>query len=440
MKDTHSRIPTSKVARATKFVRTGVKVGGNYIKYYSRKVVDPSWDRENLDQKNAETIYETLSELKGSALKVAQMLSMDQGVLPAPFATQFAQAQHKAPPLSGPLVVKTFRQYVGMSPMEMFDEFDLQAAHAASIGQVHKAQKDGRELAVKIQYPGVGDSVISDLNIAIPLAKQLLGWKDKDLSSYIDEVKTRLLEETDYELELQRSMFLGEKCKAIPHLFFANYYPEWSGPRVITMDWLEGLHLEEFLALNPSQEIRNQIGQAMWDFYQFQLHELQLMHADAHPGNFLFRPEGQLGVLDFGCVKEIPQAIYQLYLQLIDPQTLQDEQQFRESCLAAGILQKGDRPEVQSMMTQIFRDALELVCKPFHTDRFDFGDPQYFQDLYTYGAQTGDMKELRNLPPRGSKDFMYMNRAFFGLYSLLHQLGAHIDTRQNLTAPAASHA
>ena len=434
MKETHSRIPTSKVARATRFVRTGFKVGGNYLKYYSRKAVDPNTDRESLDRQNAKAVYGTLSELKGSALKVAQMLSMDQGVLPAPFAEQFAQAQHKAPPLSGPLVVKTFKQYVGISPMEMFDEFDLQAAHAASIGQVHKARKNGQDLAVKIQYPGVGDSVISDLNIAIPLARQLLGWKDQDLSAYIEEVKTRLLEETDYELELERSAFISEKCGHLPNLFFARYYPKWSGARVITMDWLEGLHLEEFLASRPSQATKNQVGQALWDFYQYQLHELQLMHADAHPGNFLFRTNGQLGVLDFGCVKEIPSSIYRLYLQLISPHILEDKEAFLQSCLEAGIVQAGDEPRIAEMMSQIFRDALQLVCKPFHVSTFDFGDKAYFNTLYEYGSQTNDNKELRKLPPRGSEDFMYLNRAFFGLYSLLHQLGAEVHTQRFLPA------
>ena len=133
------RIPTSKIQRTGKFVRTGLKVGRNYLNHYSKKLIKPDTDRQELDEKNAKDIYDTLSELKGSALKVAQMLSMDRGVLPAAFSNQFAQAQHKAPPLSGPLIVKTFRQYFGQSPSEIFDTFEMEAAHAASIGQVHRA-------------------------------------------------------------------------------------------------------------------------------------------------------------------------------------------------------------------------------------------------------------------------------------------------------------
>ena len=431
MADEQAKIPTSKIRRASKFVRTGVKVGGNYLRHYSKKLVDPSLERDALDAQNAEDIYGTLSELKGSALKVAQMLSMDRGILPAAFAQQFSQAQHKAPPLSGPLIVKTFRQYLGQSPTELFDEFDLRAAHAASIGQVHCATKDGNDLAIKIQYPGVADSVISDLNLVRPVARRMFGWKDQDMEVYFQEVKKRLVEETDYALELERSLFLSEQCRHLPHLFFATYYPEYSADRIITMSWLEGLHLDEFLAMHPSQEIRNQVGQALWDFYNYQVHELKMMHADAHPGNFLFRPEGQVGVLDFGCVKEIPEEFYQSYFALLQPATLEDEAQFMASCRAARIVLPDDSPEEVALYTGIFREALELVIRPFHAGRFDFGDEAYFDAIYTYGEKMGRSDALRNTrTPRGDKDGIYMNRTYFGLFSILHQLQATVDTRR----------
>ncbi|MEL7063804.1 MAG: AarF/UbiB family protein, partial [Bacteroidota bacterium] len=194
------RIPTSKIQRTGKFVRTGFKVGRNYLNHYSKKLIKPDLDREQLDERNAKDIYDTLSQLKGSALKVAQMLSMDRGVLPAAFSNQFSQAQHKAPPLSGPLIVKTFRKYFGKSPSEIYDSFEMEAAHAASIGQVHRATKDGEKLAIKIQYPGVKDSVISDLNLVRPVARRMFGWQDRDLDVYFEEVKARLVEETDYQL------------------------------------------------------------------------------------------------------------------------------------------------------------------------------------------------------------------------------------------------
>jgi predicted unusual protein kinase regulating ubiquinone biosynthesis (AarF/ABC1/UbiB family) len=127
-----SNIPTSKVERAGKFVTTGLRVGTNYIKHYTRKLMDPSTTKEALHQDNAADIYDTLSNLKGSALKVAQMLSMDKGMLPKAYTEKFAMSQYSAPPLSGPLVVNTFVKTLGKSPLQLYDKFNMQASNAAS--------------------------------------------------------------------------------------------------------------------------------------------------------------------------------------------------------------------------------------------------------------------------------------------------------------------
>lgn len=435
MADEQSRIPTSKVQRASRFVRTGVKVGGNYLKHYSKKLVNPKTSREELDEANASDIYDALSNLKGSALKVAQMLSMDRGVLPAAFSKQFSQSQHKAPPLSGPLIVKTFRQYFGKSPQQVYDRFEMDAAHAASIGQVHRAWKGDQPLAVKIQYPGVADSVISDLKLVRPIARRMFGWKDQDLDQYFEEVQERLVEETDYKLELRRSQEISEACAHLPNLHFSTYYPEMSAARIITMDWLDGQHLDAWLATNPDQETRNRAGQALWDFYNYQVHVLKRMHADAHPGNFLFKPDGSLAVLDFGCVKEIPEAFYQTYFGMLNPALLGDEEAFRAAALAAQIVVESDTEAEADLYRSIFREALEIVLKPFHTEVFDFGDESYFDAIYEYGERMGRNPALRQSKvPRGDKDGLYMNRTYFGLFSLLNTLKARIETQRYMPA------
>lgn len=321
---TQNSVPTTKVARASQFVKAGVKVGGNYIKHYSKKLLDPELPREELHKDNAADIYDALSELKGSALKMAQMLSMDRGLLPTAYSDKFTMAQYSAPPLSGPLVVKTFRTYFGKSPSELFDKFDINSVNAASIGQVHQAWKDGKKLAVKVQYPGVADSVSSDLKIAKPLAVRLLNLDERQIDYFMQEVESKLLEETDYELELRRSIEISQACSHIEGLVFPLYYPELSSRRILTMDWLEGLHLREFLATNPSQAVRDRIGQLLWDFYDHQIHTLRQVHADPHPGNFLMRADGTMGVIDFGCIKVIPDYFYDNYFQLINPDTMLD--------------------------------------------------------------------------------------------------------------------
>ena len=159
---TLDKIPTNKIERAGQLVKTGCKVGGNYLAYYGEKMVNPSLSKEKLNENNAEDIYDGLKNLKGSALKVAQMLSMEKSILPRAYTEKFSLAQFSIPPLSAPLVRKTFKKYLGKTPEEVFDTFSENSINAASIGQVHKATKNGKELAVKIQYPGVAESIGSD--------------------------------------------------------------------------------------------------------------------------------------------------------------------------------------------------------------------------------------------------------------------------------------
>src|SRR5690606_5459271 len=140
-----------------------------------------------------------------------QMLSMDKAVLPKAYSEKFTLAQYQAPPLSAPLVVNTFVKSIGKKPQELFDSFEPHAKNAASIGQVHEAWKEGKKLAVKIQYPGVAESIQSDLKMVKPIALRMFNLSEKELKKYINEVEGKLLEETDYELELKRSVEISEK-------------------------------------------------------------------------------------------------------------------------------------------------------------------------------------------------------------------------------------
>jgi len=428
---TQNHIPTTKVARASQFVKAGIKVGGNYIKHYSKKLVQPDLTRDELHKDNAADIYDALSELKGSALKMAQMLSMDRSILPRAYIDKFAMSQYSAPPLSGPLVVKTFRTFFGKTPQQLFDRFEMEAVNAASIGQVHQAWKDDKRLAVKVQYPGVADSVSSDLRIAKPLAVSLLNLNEKDIDRYMGEVEAKLLEETDYNLELERSIHISEQCAHIPNLVFPKYYPELSSKRILTMDWLDGLHLNDFLKTNPSQAVRDQIGQALWDFYNFQIHELRQVHADPHPGNFLMRPDGMLGVIDFGCVKVIPDFFYDNYFRLINFDTLDDEAATQEIFLNLEFIMPEDSPRDQAFFTNLFKQMIYLLGKPFGVQSFDFGDNTYFDSVYAFAEELANVPELKNSKvARGSQHGLYINRTYFGLYSMLNELKANVITHK----------
>ena len=327
---TLDKIPTGKIERASQLVKTGIKVGGNYIAYYGEKMINPSLTKEKLNENNAEDIYDGLQNLKGSALKVAQMLSMDKSIMPQAYVDKFSLSQFSVPPLSAPLVRKTFKRYLGMFPEELFDTFSPNSINAASIGQVHSATKKGKKLAVKIQYPGVADSISSDLALVKPVATRMFNLKGKDSEKYFIEVENKLLEETDYNLELQQSVAMANDCKAIINLKFPNYYPELSTSKILTMDWMEGEHLSEFASHNTDRAKGDKIGQALWDFYMFQMHQLRRVHADPHPGNFLIDKEGNLMPIDFGCIKAVPDEFYYPYFELANPEIINNPTLFEE--------------------------------------------------------------------------------------------------------------
>jgi predicted unusual protein kinase regulating ubiquinone biosynthesis (AarF/ABC1/UbiB family) len=420
-------MPSTKVERSAKFVKTGFQIGGNYIKHYSKKLFNPELSRDELNEDNAADIYNSLSELKGSALKIAQMLSMDKNILPKAYVNKFTQSQYNAPPLSGPLIVRTFTKIFGKTPEKIFDKFNIKSTHAASIGQVHEAELNGKKLAIKIQYPGVGDSISSDLKLVKPFAFRLLGMSEKELNIYIKEVEERLLEETDYLLEVRRSVEFSVACSQLTDVVFPTYYPELSGNRIITMDWIEGLHLKEFLQTNPSQEVRNKIGQALWDFYNYQQHEMRKVHADPHPGNFIITNDNKLGVIDFGCIKEMPDDFYEPFFSLTSNNLFDNKEAtikaFRQLEM---ILPNDTAPQIEFYYTA-YKEMISLFAKPYTTPTFDFSEVDFFEGLYNYGEKIAKMPEFKQA--RGVKHFIYINRTNFGLYSILHELKATVKTQ-----------
>ncbi len=423
-------IPASKVQRATAFVKTGVKVGGNYVKHYAKKAVNPDKTKDDLHNDNAEEIYGMLSNLKGSALKVAQMMSMDQNILPTAYQERFAMSQYSAPPLSGPLIVKTFKSYFGKSPADLFDTFTKEAVNAASIGQVHKARIGEKEFAVKVQYPGVAESVKSDLKMAKPFAMRLMNVRGKDLDKYMNEVEERLTEETDYELELKRSVEISEACKDIGDVIFPKYYSKLSARKILTMDWISGDHIKEWLSTNPDQQLRNKVGQIMWDFYDYQVHKLKMVHADPHPGNFLITKDEKLAILDFGCVKVIPDDFYINYFKLLKADRLGTSKDFEKILEDIELITPNDSQKIRDLFVEIYGELGDLLSKPFRSEKFDFGDDSYFKDIYDLGEKTSKMKELRDAgTARGSQHALYVNRTYFGLYNLLNQIKAEIEPK-----------
>jgi predicted unusual protein kinase regulating ubiquinone biosynthesis (AarF/ABC1/UbiB family) len=437
------RIRTGRIERSVSLVGTGARVGINYLKHYGKSTISGKQDEDELHRENANVVYKTFSDLKGGPLKMAQMLSIDQNLLPGPYASEFAQAQYSAPPLSYPLVARTFRREFGKEPNEIFETFSRHAAHGASIGQVHKASREGKDYAVKIQYPGVAKSLRSDLAVVKPIALQIMDVREEDVAEYFREVEERLLEETDYGMELDRSRKLSGLCSHIPHLRFPRYYAEFSSNRILTMDWIEGQTLDTFADSDADQEARDRIGQALWDFYDYQIHELKLFHADPHPGNFIVQGD-ELVAIDFGCTKELEEVFYFKNFRFLDPDLLEDHARLEEALYDLKVLLPGDEPEDRQAFMDLCIPTLDILARPFRFERFDFGNADFMRAIYETGERNRTHPTLKRMRgARGSRHSVYVNRAYFGLYSLLSRLRARVNIRlpdwlrNNSAAPVA---
>ncbi len=424
-----SSIPTNALSRMAAIAGAGTKVGVNFVRHYAQAAVSGRLNQDALDAANARDIYKTLSELKGGPLKIAQMLSTDQHLLPAAYADVFSQAQYSAPPLSYPLVARTFRREFGREPLEFFDEFSREAVAGASIGQVHKARRGNLCFAVKVQYPGIADSLRSDLAVVKPLALRLFGLREEDVSDYFREVEERLMEETDYEHELERSLELTGQCACLAGVRFPKFFREYSSRRILTSEWIDGVPFDAYCDGNASQKERDRIGQALWDFYDFQIHELKRFHADPHPGNFLVS-DGKLVPLDFGCTKQLDPHFHKRHFAFLDERLLEDDASLERALRELRILLPEDGSAQTRNMLDLCRRSIALLARPFHEGEFNFGDPEYLREIRYLGEQSEregyGPKMLRGA--RGSAESLYVNRAYFGLYNLLARLRARVMT------------
>jgi predicted unusual protein kinase regulating ubiquinone biosynthesis (AarF/ABC1/UbiB family) len=421
-----SDFPSSKFARGKIFAKTGLKVGSNYASHYLKTLTTGNSDKASLHKKTAEQVFGEFTKLRGTALKIAQSFSVDQGFLPDEFSEVMTQAQYKVPPINRSLVRSIIKRELGQYPEQLFKTFDTDAIAAASIGQVHKATlHDGRSAAVKIQYPGVRDTITSDLALARTIFKRIVTGGTQ-IDDYIEEVRSTLLMETDYNTEGQ-SINRFHKRFSTDQILTPEWIPEFSTERVLTMTFIEGVHLDEFLSRSPAQSDKNHFGQLLWDFFHQQIDNHDEIHADTHPGNFLFTPDGKLGVIDFGCVKSFPEEFFMDYLRLLPTHLLRDEPEIKKLYKRLGVI-KADpmTDEKENRFYQFCMNYGYAFAMPYLEDSFNFGDPEYKNLIRGYTKNAPISNE-----PRGNKHFIYSTRVHLGLYHFLMRLQAEVSTKNS---------
>ena len=418
-------------SRTSRFFRVGTlagKVSSSYLGQRIKKVfVSDEKAEESLAAahlRNALRVAKTLGQLKGALMKVGQMMSLYSDILPKEFTTILASLQKEAPPVSFSVIREQMELEFGCSIDEVFAEFEEYPHASASIGQVHRGVlKDGRQVVAKIQYPGVDQTIDSDMKNLRMLARSLgLMKKERGVDELIAEVRDRLVEELDYLNEIKnintfRKLFDGEERIVIP-----RGYEDVSTKRVLILEYLPG---EDFgtLCNDPDREWRNKIGQTFVDLFFTQLFKLHILHADPNPGNFAFLRDGRIIFYDFGCVKYFEQPFIDNYTTLIRETLEAKYERLVDNCDQIGVVQIGKKRHDW----QFYKMFAEPILEPFNgTQPYDFGQAKIHDVLIELAT-----KHWTNaFHFRSSPEIVFLNRVVVGMYNNLRMLSAQGHWRE----------
>lgn len=429
-----SDYPSTKYQRGKVFTKAGLKVGSNYAKHHLKRILNnkngdtasDSAKKSDLNTQNANELFKAFTQLRGTALKIAQSLSVDNsGILPEEFLDVMSKAQYQVPPLNYTVVSSILKRELGEQIDSTFKSFSRNAIAAASIGQVHQAEHaDHGKMAIKIQYPNVRNTIESDLTMAKSIMKRVVNTGKLD--DYFNEIYEMLLKETDYSSEGAYLNHFAEKYRS-DVIETPSWIQDLSTEKVLSMTFVEGEHMGEFLKSDPSQEERNYFGQLLWDFFHQQINEERTIHADAHPGNYKFNREKRtLGVLDFGCVKTFPEHFFNNYMRALPMHKGATDEELRELYQNLQIIEaEGSKKGADEAYFDFFKDFGNDFIRPYRSGVFDFGDDNFKKEISRHMKKATSFKE-----PVGSEQFIYASRVHMGLYNMLMQLRAAVDTRK----------
>jgi predicted unusual protein kinase regulating ubiquinone biosynthesis (AarF/ABC1/UbiB family) len=435
-------IPTGRLSR---FMKLSALSAGASSRYLGNKVKglfqEPEARAEAMLRshlKTAQKTVEVMGNLKGAVMKVGQMISLnpENSIIPPELTAAFNRLQSQAPTLPYASIQEQIVKELGRPPEELFAWFDERPMAAASLGQVHAARlPSGDEVVVKIQYPGIDKTVESDLWHLRTLFKAsgFLG-RAAEAEKMFEEVRRRLVEELDYTREAQNLIDFRKFFERHPRVLIPRHYSEFSSERVLTMERMPGMTLEEVLARHPEQSWRNQLGIDLFELLMLQMMDFRRMHADPQLGNFRFLDDGRVVMLDLGCVKCFEDDFLQPYLEVIEAGIARDRRWLARSLADLGIVPEGDEPALK-----LIWEFLEVVLEPLQVRPYRYvNDGKLIDRLKAIGPRFLAYPEIQGHP-----DLVYLHRTYAGLYYIMTVLEAEADwwalflkTRER-TRPAA---
>jgi predicted unusual protein kinase regulating ubiquinone biosynthesis (AarF/ABC1/UbiB family) len=424
-----SDIPRGQAARTARLARLPLGVAGRATVGLGKRLTGTSGAdvAAELQRRTAEQLFTVLGELKGGAMKFGQALSIFEAALPeesaAPYREALTRLQEAAPPMDAAIMRRVLDEQFGKSWTQRFRDFNDVPAAAASIGQVHRAVwSDGRDVAVKIQYPGAGAALMADFTQLSRMARLFSRLSPGlDVKPLLAELKERVAEELDYRLEADAQRGFAEAYADDDMIAVGRVVA--SAPKVIVTEWLEGRQLSSIIA-NGTIEERDSAGYRLALLHFSAPERARLLHADPHPGNFRMLPDGRLGVVDFGAVARLPEGTPPTLGRLTRLALDGDADGVVAQLQAANFLRPGITVEPGQIM-----DYLRPIIDPLAVERFTFTR----EWMRTQAARIGDPRSadaqvgrMLNLPP----SYLLIHRVTLGSIAVLCQLGATAPYRE----------
>ncbi len=424
-----SDIPQRRVARTAKLASLPLGVAGRATVGFGRRMTGRSSDEltAELQARTAEQLFTVLGELKGGAMKLGQALSVFEAALPeetaAPYREALTRLQEAAPPMPAAAVHGVLDEQLGRSWRDRFQFFDDTPAAAASIGQVHRAVwADGRQVAVKLQYPGAGPALMADFTQLSRMARLFSRLSPGlEVKPLLAELKDRVQEELDYSLEAdaQRAFanaYAGDSDIAVPRVVA-------SAPKAMITEWMDGTPLSKIIATGTGQQ-RDRAGSLLALLHYTGPQRAGMLHADPHPGNFRILADGRLGVLDFGAVARIPGGYPAPLGRLMRAAVDGDSGAVVQIMRREGFIREGIALDARQVM-----DYLGPIVEPLREPSFTFSRDW----MRTQAARLGDPRReeakvgrMFNLPP----SYALIHRVTIGSIGVLCQLGASAPFRE----------
>jgi len=427
-----SRVPSGRVERLARLGLLGVELAAGGIYEGARRALGAGAAATNvanalLSPANAERLTRRLSQMRGAAMKLGQLLSLESAdILPPEFAEALAALRASADTMPPSQLRRVLGREYGQGWQARFERFDFEPIAAASIGQVHAARTtDGRELALKIQYPGIARSIESDVdNVAALLHATRILPVEIDVSGIVAEAKQQLRQEADYQIEAASLRRYRELVADEPAVQVPRVHDDLTTKRVLAMDFARGLPIEDLRDPATPQERRDAVGALLQRLLFREIFEFRFVQTDPNFANYLVEPEsGRLLLLDFGATREYEAAFVAHYADLCRAVMREDRDAVLDAAVAIGYLRRDDPPERRRAAV----DLMLLVCEPLrHRGVYDFASTTLAARARDAGFDLAFRQGFLRAPP---PETVFLHRKLVGTFLLCHRIRARVDVR-----------